>query len=189
MNKIGIQGGRGSFNHQGWVEYSKKNNLKDWEIVFLHTTKNVLTALEKREINRGQFGIYNTLGGLVEETAAELGKFKFEIVDWYQFPIAHFLLKKKEVRNEQITKIMAHPQGFKQCKKNLEKLFPNLEQIINSGDRIDHAKLAEDLNKGELGDDVAVIGPKLLADIYNLEIMAENLQDSPENFTTFVLVE
>lgn len=189
MKKIGIQGGKGSFNHQGWVKRANKKNLNDWKIIFLHTTKNVLSALENKEIDRGQFGIYNTLGGLVEETAAEIGKYKFEIIDWYKFPIAHFLMKKKGVASSHITKIMAHPQGFKQCKTNLSKLYPNLEQIINTGDRIDHAKIAEDLSNGELPDNIAVIGPAMLADIYGLEIMAENLQDSPENFTTFVIVE
>ncbi len=181
MKKVGIQGGRGSFNHQGWMEYARKNNLNDWEIVFLHTTKNVLTALENNEIHKGQFAIYNTLAGLVEETAAELGKYKFNIADWYKFPIAHFLMKKMGVKNEEITKIMAHPQGFKQCK--------NLEKITNTGDRIDHAKIAEDLANGKLDSNIAVIGPKMLSDIYDLEIMAENLQDSTENFTTMVLVE
>lgn len=189
LNKIGIQGGKGSFNHQGWLKYAKEHNKADWEVLFLHTTKNVLSELEKGNIGLGQFGIYNSLGGLVEETVVELGKYKFNIVDWYKFPIAHFLMKKKGVEVSSIKKIMAHPQGFKQCKENLEKLFPNLEQVINSGERIDHAKIAEDLAKGDLGDDVAVIGPAMLADIYELEIMAENLQDSPDNLTSFVVVE
>lgn len=190
MNKkIGIQGGEGSFNHQGWLKYAKEKSLGNWEVVFLHTTKNVLSALEIKEIDRGQFGIYNTLGGLVEETASELGKHKFEIIDWYKFPIAHFLMKKRGIENSLITKIMAHPQGFKQCKTNLVKLYPNLEQIINNGNRIDPAKIAEDLAKGKLGNEIAVIGPAMLASIYGLEIMEENLQDSTENLTTFVIVQ
>jgi prephenate dehydratase len=187
--KIGIQGGKGSFNHQGWMKYAKDKNLTDWEVVFLHTTKKVLEALENKEIDKGQFGIYNTLGGLVEETAAQLGKYKFEIVDWYKFPIAHFLMKRKGVENSSITKIMGHPQGFKQCKTTISKNYPDLENIISDGDRIDHAKIAEDLSSGQIESNVAVIGPEMLASLYGLEIMAKNIQDSQDNFTTFVLVE
>ncbi|MFA7216504.1 MAG: prephenate dehydratase domain-containing protein [Candidatus Paceibacterota bacterium] len=190
MNKkVGIQGGKGSFNHQGWLKYANEHNLNDFEIQFLHTTKNVLSSLENREIDLGQFGIYNTLGGLVEETAAELGKYKFEITDWYRFPIAHFLMRKKKAGNSDIKKIMAHPQGFKQCKLNIQKLFPDLEKIIGTGEMIDHAKIAEELSKDKLGDDIAVIGPEILAENYGLEIMAKNLQDDTQNFTTFVIVQ
>ncbi len=187
--RIGIQGGQGSFNHQGWIKYAKENNYEDWEVIFLHTTKKVLDGIEKREIDKGHFGIYNTLGGLVEETALELGKHKFNIVDWYKFPINHFLMKKRGVELVNIKRIMAHPQGFKQCKNNLKKFFPKLEQIVGVGERIDPSKLAEDLAKGLLEEDIAIIGPEMLSTLNNLEVIKGNLQDGTENFTTFVIVE
>lgn len=190
MNKkVGIQGGRGSFNHQGWLRYAKENDLEDCEIVFLHTTQNVLSALEKGDIALGQFGIYNSLGGLVEETAAELGKHSFDIADWYAFPIAHYLMRKKKVADHDIKKIMAHPQGFKQCASNCKKLFPHLEQVRGEGERMDPAKIAQEMASDTIPDDVAVIGPQMLAQLYGLEVMAKDLQDDPRNLTTFVIVQ
>lgn len=188
MNKkVGIQGGKGSFNHQGWLKYADEHNLNEYEIIFLYTTKNVLSSLENGSIDLGQFAIYNTTAGLVEETAVELGKHKFEITDWYKLSITHFLMRKRKVDDHDIKKIMAHPQGFKQCKLNIEKLFPNLEQIIGTDELIDHAKIAQELSEDKLGDDIAVIGPKILSEIYGLEIMARDLQDDIQNLTTFVI--
>ncbi len=187
--KVGIQGGNGSFNHQGWIKYAKEHDMADWEIVFLHTTKNVLSKLEEGGIKKGQFGIYNTLGGLVEETARELGGHKFNVIDWYKFPIRHFLMKRKGVDEVNIKNIMAHPQGFKQCKSNLAEFFPELEQIVNQGEMLDPSKIAEKISTSNLGDNTAVIGSEILASLYNLEIVKGDMQDGSDNFTTFVLVE
>ena len=35
---------------------------------------------------------------------------------------------------------------------------------------------------------MAILGPSILAKLYNFDIIAENLQDSKENYTTFFVV-
>jgi prephenate dehydratase len=42
------------------------------EIHYLYTTKAVLEALQQGSIDYGQFALYNSIGGLVEETLCEL---------------------------------------------------------------------------------------------------------------------
>ena len=83
---------------------------------------------------------------------------------------------------------MAHPQVFAQCKSTLSEKYPNLPQVVGEGDLIDHAKVAEALAKGELPPTVAVMGSAILAELYGLEIVARDLQDAKENYTTFLLV-
>ncbi|MBD3350260.1 MAG: hypothetical protein GF364_02125, partial [Candidatus Lokiarchaeota archaeon] len=84
--------------------------------------------------------------------------------------------------------IMTHPQVLKQCKSTLAKKYPDLKKISGKEELIDHAKVAKALSKGELGDNIAVMGPKILADIYDFDIIEGNLQDDKENFTSFLLV-
>lgn len=53
---------------------------------------------------------------------------------------------------------------------------------------MDNAKTAEALSLKQLPDNVAVMGSRVLAEIYGLKIVDDNLQDLKENFTEFILV-
>lgn len=190
MKTVGIQGGKGSFNHQGWMQYARLHGYEHDDVQFLYTTKQVLEALERGAIDLGHFAIFNSIGGLVEETQRELGRFTFSIIDWYRYPISHVLMKRKDISADQLTHIVGHPQVFKQCKKNLEMLFGHLIcSTDEQGIRIDHARLAEELSLGMIGSEHAVIGPRMLAELYDFDIVAEHLEDDRTNTTAFVVVE
>ncbi len=70
----------------------------------------------------------------------------------------------------------------------LEK-YPNLKQTSGEGELIDHAKVAQFLAQGKLPKNIAVMGSKVLAEIYDLKIVEDNLQDLTDNFTGFLQVE
>ena len=74
---IGIQGGKGSFNEQAITYYTERENIRDFELVYLYTSENVLQALDKGEIDFGQFAIENSVGGLVSESIHAMAKYKF----------------------------------------------------------------------------------------------------------------
>jgi len=83
---------------------------------------------------------------------------------------------------------MAHSQNFRQCKDNLSKKYPGLKQVSGQGDLVDTARCAEALSKNMNDKNTAILGPKILSEIYDLKIIDENLQDSQNNLTTFFLV-
>ncbi len=187
--RVGIQGGQGSFNEQALFENKEKIfGDKEIEIVYLYATENVLHALSVHEIDYGQFALFNVLGGVVEETIVNVGKYNFEYVSSYKTRISHALMKKKGVTLEKIDTVMAHPQVFLQTKDTMAKKYPNLRQISGEGEMITHSKVAELLASGELPDNIAVMGSSLLAGIFNLDIVETNLEDNKENYTFFVLV-
>ena len=117
-----------------------------------------------------------------------MARYKFKIVEEFQILIRHFLMKRKDVDVSQIKIIMAHSQNFRQCKNNLAKKYPNLKQVSGQGDLLDTARCAEALAKNKIDRNTAILGPKILAKIYDLDIIDENLQDSENNLTTFFLV-
>jgi prephenate dehydratase len=186
---IGIQGGKGSFNEEAVLQYVKKSKLENFEIKYLHTSENVLRELQEGKIDQGQFAIFNTLGGVVHESIDAMGKYQFKLLADYKIKIEHTLMMHKDALIEDIDTIMAHPQVFAQCKKTLAKKYPNLKQVVGEGEFIDHAKVAEGLAKNALPKNIAVMGSKLLAKIYNLQIIENGLQDEDENDTTFLLVQ
>ncbi|MEK7522723.1 MAG: prephenate dehydrogenase/arogenate dehydrogenase family protein [Patescibacteria group bacterium] len=189
-NKIifGIQGGKGSFNEEAILDYVKKHEIKKFQIKYLFTSEKVLRNLHEGNIDYGLFAIQNAVGGVVEESTHAMAKYKFKIVEEFQILISHSLMKRKDVDLKNIKTIMAHSQNFRQCKDNLAKKYLNLKQVSGQGDLLDTAKSAEALAKNKIDKNTAILGPKILATIYNLEIIDENLQDNENNLTTFFLV-
>lgn len=185
---FGIQGGRGSFNEEALQTYLKKNGVKKYKVKYLYTTEKVLKHLHEGDIDYGLFAIQNAVGGVVQESTYAMAKYRFSIEEEFGIQICHYLMKRKDVPFSDIKTIMAHDQVFKQCVATLKKKYPNYIQKVGTGDYIDHAKVAWGLSKGILPKNIAVLGPRILADIYNFDIVEENLQDSNNNLTTFFMV-
>lgn len=185
---IGIQGGKGSFNEEAVTYWLNKVGIKDYRVKYLYTTERVMTALHAGEIDRGQFAIHNSIGGIVGESIEAMARYKFEIVEEFAIKIAHALMILKDANFEEITTIMAHPQVFAQCKHNLREKYPQLEQVSGEGELIDHANVAKQLAAGKLPANIAVMGSKVLADLYDLKVIEDNLQDAKENYTSFLIV-
>jgi prephenate dehydrogenase len=186
---IGIQGGRGSFNEEAARYFLSRMPDQPFELKYLHTTENVLRALHEGQVDRGQFAIHNSLGGIVTESVTAMSHYHYDIVEEFAIKISHALLIRSDASFTEIDTIMTHPQVLKQCRINLEKKYANLKQTSGDGEMVDHAKVAEHLGKGEIEKNIATMGSKVLAEINKLKIIEENLQDQEHNFTSFLFVQ
>lgn len=63
---LGVQRDKGSFNEEAARYFCQRAGV-NYELKYLYTSENVLKALNEEKINRGQFAIFNSLGGLVDE--------------------------------------------------------------------------------------------------------------------------
>lgn len=185
---IGIQGGKGSFNEEAAWHYIKEKNIKKFVIKYLYTTERVLKQLHNGEIDVGIFAMHNAIGGIVYESVHALAKHKVKISDEFSIRIRHFLMKRRDVKLEKIVKITAHPQVFLQCKGNLLQKYFHLKLESGRGDLIDTAMAARALASGRLDKNTAILGPSSLAEMYNLQIVDQDLQDDAKNYTSFLAV-
>lgn len=186
---VGIQGGAGSFNEEAARYYLSRTPDVNFEFVYLHTTENVLRALHEGTVDRGQFAIHNSLGGIVTETVIATARYRFDIIEEFSIKIAHALMIRKDADFNEVDTIMTHDQVLRQCHTTLEKKYSRLKQTSGEGDLVDHAKVAELLGKGELPKNIAVMGSKVLAQINGLTLIEDNLQDLDANFTSFLWVQ
>ncbi len=185
---FGIQGGVGSFNEQALEYYINRSKIKNYKIEYLYTSENVLKALDEGKLDQGQFAIHNSIGGIVSESIEAMAKYRFKILDQYAIKIAHALMIRKDSDLSQVTTIMTHPQVLAQCKVSLAQKYPHLIQTSGEEELVDHALVAKKLAEGKLPKNIATMGSSILAKIYKLKIIEDNLQDSNENYTTFLLV-
>ncbi|MBO0320894.1 hypothetical protein J0X14_01185 [Muricauda sp. CAU 1633] len=186
--RIGIQGGRGSFNDTAVRTYLKDKNTSQHEILYLNTTANVLKAIHENKIELGQFALYNSTGGIYGESLNEIGKYTFTVLDTYKIRISHALMISKAAKMEEVDTIITHPQVMKQCRLNLSKKYSHLKLKVGEGELTDPARVAEKLGAGELSKNVAVVSNELLAEVYDLKVVETGLEDHTDNESTFLLV-
>ncbi|HEY4526178.1 MAG TPA: prephenate dehydrogenase/arogenate dehydrogenase family protein [Candidatus Paceibacterota bacterium] len=185
---FGIQGGRGSFNEQAILEYIAKRDIKKYRIKYLFTSERVLRQLHEGSIDFGIFAIQNAVGGVVGESVTALSRYNCRIRAELSILIKHCLMKRKDNKLIIPKTIMAHDQVLKQCRKTLRKKYPKARFITGGGDLIDTARAAQALAHGKISRNTFILGPARLAELYDLKIVARDLQDNPDNLTTFLLV-
>lgn len=185
---IGIQGGKGSFNEEAVTYWLERSGITNYVLKYLYTTENVLKALHKGEIDHGQFAIHNSVGGIVTESITAMAAHKFTIIEEFGIKISHALMIHPNAKLGDIKNIMSHPQVFAQCKHTLAQKYPQLAQTPGTGELIDHANVAKHLAAGTLPPSTAVMGSKILAELYGLTLVEDNLQDAYDNYTSFLMV-
>ena len=108
-------------------------------------------------------------------------KYRLNIYEEFFFPINHNLLGIKGSKLKNIKNVYSHTQALSQASEFIKK--NNLQANVRA-DTAGSAKYIseqEDKTKG-------AIASKLSAEIYNLEILKESIQDDKENYTRFLIM-
>lgn len=181
---IGVMGARGSFSEQAGEKYFELIGMNG-EILPLISAENVLGALDRGEIDRGIFPIENSNGGIVIEAVHAMAKYRFTIERMFEIDVRHNLLVRHGTTASHVTTITSHDQAIKQCRMYLKRVWPEAEIQAYA----DTAAAAKALHDGELPDTTAVIAPRKCAELYDLEILEESIQDLKYNYTTFIVAQ
>ena len=102
----------------------------------------------------------------------------------YVLPIHHCLFKKPGVDAAALQEVASHPQALRQTINTRKEKFPDLKELEIE----DTAIGAEWLAKGILPETTAAICSARAGKLWDLEMIAENIEDSSENRTTFWLL-
>ncbi|MFH2104996.1 MAG: prephenate dehydrogenase/arogenate dehydrogenase family protein [Parcubacteria group bacterium] len=185
---LGIQGGQGSFNEEVARTYAKEFGIGEYKVKYLYDSARVIQQLKSGKIDYGLMAIYNSVGGPVLESMHALAQCECRMVQIVHHPIRHFLLAQKSVNLADVKKIISHPQAIKQCQKTLKKKFPRVKITEGKGELIDQATAAKALAAGKLPSSAAVLANQVCADLFDLKILAKDLQDQKNNVTSFALI-
>lgn len=115
-----------------------------------------------------------TLDLLIHETDLKIRR---EVV----VPIRHLLIAPPGASLERISKVVSHPQALGQCRRFLERALPNAEQVA----ALSTARAIE-LVVADADPTVAAIGPARAHELYGGDVIADDVQDAPNNLTRFV---
>ena len=185
--KVGYMGIPGSFSEVAAREMIKEMRMQeDITYVPLVCASNILKALQEKEVDCGVLAIENSTAGPVVEFVESFGNVTYEHMETLVMPIHHCLFKKSaEIAVEAVITVASHPQAIAQTVETRRKNWPHMkEQEIE-----DTAIGAEWLAKGELPETTAVICSRIAGESWGLDLIAENMEDSDTNRTTFWMVQ
>jgi len=174
---VAFQGERGAYSEEAALSYFDSNI----EFLPCKTLRAVFQAVESGRATVGMVPVENSLEGAVSETYDLLLSSNLIVSGEHNLRVRHCLITNPGVRIEDIKHIYSHPQALGQCRRFLESL--NAE-IIPYYDTAGSAYLIK--RKGLM--DSAAIASKRAAEIYGLQILAESIEDSPNNYTRFFVI-
>jgi chorismate mutase / prephenate dehydratase len=146
-----------------------------------------LTAIDEvfHEVEGGvaDFGVVpieNSSEGTVNHTLDMFLTSGLKICGEVELRISHFLMGKMS-GFEAVKRVCAHPQALAQCRVWLDEQLPEIERIGVSSNA-EGARRARD----ERG--TAAIAGRAAAEIYSLNLLANEIEDRPDNTTRFLVV-
>ena len=145
------------------------------------TFEDAFVAVESGKADLAMIPIENTIAGRVADIHHLLPVSRLHIVAEYFLPIHFQLMVLPGAKFEGIKAVYSHIHALGQCRKIVRA---NGWKPIIAGDTAGAAKLVK-----ETGDrSMAALAPRLAADLYGLEIIAENVEDTENNVTRFVVL-
>ena len=132
----------------------------------------------------GFVGIENSIEGTVNATIDALA-FEHDLLIQreVELGIQLNLLAPTGVAIEDITRVLTFPVAAGQCRTWLATNLTNAE-VVAANSNAEAARLIAEERDGVS----AAVAPSLAAKIYGLEVLANDIEDHPENTTRFVLV-
>tara|TARA_R110000868_G_scaffold52766_8_gene166272 strand:+ start:65 stop:892 length:828 start_codon:yes stop_codon:yes gene_type:complete len=176
--KIAIQGIKGSNHHQ----VAKDCFGDDIELVECLSFDALVDKLLSKEADQGVMAIENSIAGSIIPNYALVNHNDLHIIGEYYLNIHHNLMVLKGQKIEDITEVSSHPMALLQCKEYFRQ-YPHVRLVED----VDTAETAKRIQEQKLKH-VAAIAPNVAAELYGLDIVANDIQTIKNNATRFIIV-
>ncbi|MDP3352333.1 MAG: prephenate dehydratase [Flavobacteriaceae bacterium] len=179
MNKVAIQGIKGSFHHQAATQYFE-NHLELQECM---TFAEIPKLLQQNKVTSAVMAIENSIAGSILPNYKLIDEFELTIVGEVFLTIQHQLLALPGQSIGDITEVHSHPMALQQC----EAFFENHPHIvlIESKDTAESALQIAHLKKPKVG----AIASTMAGTLYGLETIAADIHTYKNNTTRFFVVQ
>ncbi len=139
----------------------------------------VFLSVEKGQCDYGVVPVENSIEGAVTYTLDMFVDTDLKICAQIVMEISHNIIGR--VSLSKVRRIYSHPIVFGQCRNWLEANMPSVE-LVGVASTAYAAKLASEDKES------AAIGSLLAARKYKLNVLAEQIEDYPHNFTRFFVI-
>jgi len=181
QRRVGYFGPSGTFTQQA---LKTLDDLADADHIPFRTVPDVLDAVEGGDLDLGFVPIENSIEGMVNFSQDALAfDHSLLITREVVLDIEHCLLAPPGVALGDIDEILSIPVATAQCHHFLRERLPEVE-VRAANSTADAARIVAE----GVAATSAALGPRVAAEVYGLEVIAEDIADHADNQTRFVLV-
>jgi len=173
--KVGFLGPEGSFSHIAAVR--KFGAAVDY--IPFTDIRSVFQDIASGHCNLGVVPVENSVGGAVIDTLDAFLELDVKICAELILRIHHTLLANCPL--EQIRQIFSKPEVFAQCRIWLSTQMKGVHTVPVASTSKAAEMATQEPNS-------AAIGSKLAAELYKLNVICEDVEDNPNNFTRFFVI-
>jgi prephenate dehydratase len=175
MLKVAFQGERGAYSEAAATLFFKD----PIETVPYPTFYEVLESTEHGSTDYAVLPVENSIEGSVGESYDLLLTTKLNAVGEIYHRIRHCLIGFEGL--EKIDTVYSHPQALGQCRKFIQE---HHLKSVPTYDTAGSVKMVLELKK----DNIACIASRKAAEIYNVGIIKEGIEDNSNNYTRFLVL-
>ena len=140
---------------------------------------------EKVAMSHSYYGVIpfeNSYQGVINSSLNCLIDYDLKILREYNFSVSHHLCSANaEFDLHKIKKITSHPQVFGQCNNWIRNNLPDVEKVVATS-------TAEAATKAVHDNEFFCIANSYAIELFNLHTHLENIQDSNDNKTRFLVI-
>jgi len=174
---VAFQGEIGAYSEEAAFQFfGSATNLKPCE-----SLDEVFKAVEKDEVQFGVVPAENSLEGSISQTYDLLLDTNLVVCGEIELRVVHCLISVPKARMDSIQRVYSHPQALGQCKAFLKHL--NCE-LIPTYDTAGSVKIIKERGTTDGG----AIASARAAEIYEMKVLAKEIEDNPNNFTRFFIL-
>jgi len=176
--KVSIQGFEGSFHQIAAQQFLGK----DITVVPCATFREVVDLTKTRQTDASVMAIENSIAGSILPNYNLLQKSNLKIIGEVYLPIQQHLMVSPGVTLDDIREVHSHPMAIQQC---LDYLLQYNWKLVETEDTALSAKRVHQHKSKH----TAAIAGKLAAELFELEIIAENIHTEKTNYTRFLVLQ
>ena len=174
--KVAFQGEPGAYSEQAVFNYYGNIETKPCESFDM-----VFDSVVSGECENGLIPIENSLAGSIHQNYDLLLRHDLHIVGEYLLRVQHCLIALPGVKKADVRKVISHPQALGQCAAYLRGHGIKPEQAYDTAGSVKMLK--------ESGArDTAAIASRRAAELYQMQILEEGIEDNAENYTRFLAI-
>ncbi len=174
--RCAYQGAPGAFSHEACLD------LRPWdEAVAYDSFEGALAALKSGEVGCALIPVENTSVGRIEPAASLVEAAGLNIVSEVWRPIRLALMAPSGATLRSVKTAESHPIALRQCPDSLAALGLTPVEAFDTAGAARAVAEAGDLTR-------AAVAPTRAAEVYELSILRNDIQDSEDNRTRFVLL-
>ena len=176
--KVAIQGIKGSNHHQVATDFFGHNI----DLLECNSFDAVIDSLLDGAADKGIMAIENSIAGSIIPNYNLVYHNNIHVIGEHYLNIHHNLMVMKGRSFDDIQEVHSHPMALLQCKEFF-KAHPQIKLV----ESVDTAETAKRINEENL-EHIAAIAPKMAAELYELDIIADNIQTIVNNSTRFIVL-